>query len=119
MTDDTFTALSNIGSEVQMTTEELSKHFNEPIPVEKEAENDQNDLYRIAARVKNLAKETTGSLTPQGEILCNCYAHVLKSFYEFSKTLPEKDGTILHNLIRTHESMPSDVISASFAGIKK
>jgi len=118
------------------TEEELAKHFGEAPPVSKpkkkplhemtideiesaeKAEDNSNDIYKISARVKNLARGGNANLTPMGDMLCNSYTHVLKAFYAFAETLnqPAKDALVL--LIRKHEDMPGNVISAAGVGVK-
>lgn len=118
------------------TEEELAKHFGEAPPVKKETkslkdmtkeeilafeakQDNSNDIYKLSARVKNLARGGGASLTPMGDALCNTYTHVLKAFYTFAETLTnqdEKDRFI--QLIRRHEDMPSNVIAAASAGVK-
>lgn len=113
-----------------MTEEELAIHFKEPLPKKKEgkaitnmtieeineleaAQNNSNDIYKISARVKNLAREGGAALTGTGESLCNTYVHVMKSFYDFASTIQDKETKIkLTELIRKHEVMPADFISA-------
>lgn len=116
----------------EMSTSELASHFNEPTPTAKPEvipktkeeldkwEKDQlnsNDIYRIAARVKNLAAGN-GSLTPVGEMMCNSFVHVLKAIYDFSETLPEPQKTQLGDLLRKHEDMPANLIAAAGAGVR-
>ena len=78
------------------------------------AQNNSDDIYKIAARVKNLARiDGSASLTPAGEALCNTYVHVLKSFYDFADSLKDKDvKDKLYDLIRNNENMPRNLISA-------
>lgn len=78
------------------------------------------DIYRIAARVKNSVRGTGGGLTPQAEMLCNTYVHVLKSFYDFSETIKDENiKKALIDLIRKNEDMPANVVAAAFAGMRK
>lgn len=119
-------------SKDQMTVVNAADHFNESVPETKSLpdftkmtrdevdkwERDQsnsNDIYRIAARVKNLARADGASLTPVGEILANSHVHVLNALYKFAETLgsPKKEELIL--LLRKHEEMPGKVIAASKA----
>lgn len=67
-------------------------------------------IYAIAARVKNLARDSDAHLTPLGESLCNLYVHVLKEFYEFAETLPEYSQKELGELIESKEGFCRDVI---------
>lgn len=122
-----------------MTEEEIARHFGEPMPLpekkktalscmtideihEWEAkQNNSNDIYKISARVKNIARAGAGAnLTPVGEMLTNTYVHVLKSLYDFADTLEDKNVKIkLTELIRTHEGMPGTFIAATVAGVGK
>lgn len=119
----------------QMRASEVAKHFGEETPKEKtgpdlssmskeeiekwekEQEN-SNDIYRISARVNNLARSGGGSLTPVGAILCNSHTHVLKALYDFADTLPEIHKEALIKVIRRQEGMPADVIAASKGSIR-
>lgn len=95
---------------------DMAKHFGEATPVEKEPE--ENSIYNINARVKNLARNISGGhLTPVGDILCNSMSHVLKKLYAFAETLPEADRERLKLILAKTEEMPGDVIYASRTGI--
>lgn len=115
------------------TEVELAKHFNEPPPPEpvpnkltngeilaqEIAQDNSNDIYKLSARVKNLARGNGMGLTPMGDVLCNTYTHVLKAFYTFAETISDQDTKDkLVRLIRTHEDMPGNVIAAAGAGVK-
>lgn len=114
--------------ENQMTGKDAAAHFNCPVPVEKtlpdfkmmtkeevekweKDEMESSDIYRISARVKNLARDGGGSLTPVGESMCNLYVHVIKSFYDFADTLETTKREEFRALIRSHEGMPGKLIS--------
>lgn len=117
-----------------MSEADVAKHFSEPAPVQKpsnslpktqeeldkyeEALNNSNDIYRIAARVKNLARGGGGSLTPVGEMMCNSFVHVLKALYDFAETIPEPHKTNLIELVRNKEGMPADLIAAAGSGVR-
>lgn len=115
-----------------MSPEELAQYFKEQPPkLQKEMDfvgmtkeqiedwerkqDNSNDIYKIAARVKNLARvDGLASLTPTGEILCNTYTHVIKAFYDFADTLQDKNEKIrLYQLIQVNENMPGRLISAN------
>ena len=68
------------------------------------------DIYSLAARVKNLAREDDASLTPIGTSMCNLYVHVLMDFYKFAETLSEPYKTNLSELIESKEGFCRDVI---------
>lgn len=132
--------LSNVEEESgrAWTEEELAEHFGEPPPKKKKLEKEvssmsseeikeweskqenSNDIYKLSARIKNLARQGgLASLTPVGESLCNVYTHVLKAFYDFAESLPDKEVKIkLVELTRKHETMPGDFISAMHANVK-
>lgn len=118
-----------------MSEEELAAYFNEPLPkkapkepVQKslskmsleeietweKAQDNSTDIYKIAARVKNLARvDGQAALMPAGEMLCNQYTHVLKSFYDFANTIADPELKIrLCKLIQKHEDMPGKLIEA-------
>lgn len=118
-----------------MTEEEVAAHFGEPPPEKKvvksvnemtleeiesleKGKDNSNDIYKISARVKNLARGTNVKLTPVGDALCNTYTHVLKSFYDFANTLDSQTKNRFVNLIRSHEKMPGDVIASANTGVK-
>jgi hypothetical protein len=85
---------------------------------ERKQEN-SNDIYKIKARVANLARGGGASLTPQGEMLCNTYVHVLKSFYDFADRIPDREMRLrLIELIKSNEGMPANLINAAGAGVK-
>jgi hypothetical protein len=75
-----------------------------------EESEDSNEIYRIAARVKNLARMEDASLTPMGESLCNLYILTLKDIYNFAETLIEPNKTVLIELLRSKENFPRSVI---------
>lgn len=119
-----------------MTEEELAKHFGEKLPKKKKEkdvngmsleeiqeweakQNNNNDIYKVAARVKNLARGSKASLTPVGESLCNTFVHVLKTYYDFAETIQDKDiRAKLIELTRSQEAMPGNFIEATHAGVK-
>jgi hypothetical protein len=127
---------TSMGPETPMTEEELARHFGEKLPTKKvemsvsdmtleeinewEAkQNNNNDIYKVAARVKNLARGSKATLTPVGESLCNVFVHVLKTFYDFAETIQDKDVRAkLIELVRTQEAMPGNFIEATHAGVK-
>lgn len=115
---------------------ELAKHFGEPLAPEKKtkknvakmtleeieswekAQDNSNDIYKVSARVKNLAR-TAGNLTSQGEMLCNSFTHVVMAFYDFAGRLEDTDTKIkLIELTRSKEGMPADFIGAAQANVK-
>jgi len=75
-------------------------------------EDEQNSIYRIAAKVKNLARGDDAHLTPVGEAMCNYYIIVLKDFYDFAEDLPGSYKQELIALIEHHYDMPGKLIRA-------
>lgn len=120
----------------EMTEADLAKQFGEPPPVRKEgkalndmsrdeieswerAQDNSNDLYKIKARVSNLARGGGAALTAQGEMLVNTYVHVLKSLYDFAENIEDSTTKIkLTQLIRKNEDMPGNLIAAAGAGVR-
>ncbi len=120
----------------QMDEDELAKYFKER-PMKKirppdfskmslleieeweRRQDNSNDIYKVAARVKNLARGGSLHLTPQGEALCNSFVHVVKSLYDFAEKVPDRETRVrLQELIRSHESFPATFIAAAMAGVK-
>lgn len=114
--------------EDQLSPAALAAHFGEQAPAEKkpvdltmlsrdeiekleEEALNSSDIYRIAARVKNLARAGGGSLTPVGEGMCNLYVHVMKAIYDFGDTLEPAKREELKALLREHENMPAKLLS--------
>lgn len=132
--DDDFIA----SGEGEMSEEDLARHFKEkPKKAKKEkpkqlsemsldeiqswekAQENSNDIYKIKARVANLARGPGVSLTPQGEMLCNTYVHVLKALYDFAENVQDKNIKVqLTDLIRKQEGMPGNLIAAAGVGVK-
>jgi hypothetical protein len=76
-------------------------------------QDNSNDIYKVKARVSNLARGSGASLTPVGEALCNSFVHVLKSLYDFAETIPDKSLRIsLIEKIKSNEGMPGTLIAA-------
>lgn len=98
----------------EMSDADIASHFGEPAPEpEKESLFPEEDLYAIAARVKNAAREAVGfNLTPAGEALCNTHVHAIKELYEFSHTLNVEDRARMVDLIRKQETMAANFISS-------
>lgn len=122
----------------EMTEEELAVHFGEPLPKAKQEkpinkmtleeieawekqQDNSNDIYKIKARIKNLVRaESGGSITDVGEMLVNCYVHVMKALYDFADKVEDKETKIkLIGLIQSQENMPGQFISAVHANVKE
>lgn len=119
----------------EMSEEDLAEHFNVPKPKKKKqktlnkmsleeieswekSQDNSNDIYKVSARIKNLARTGGANLTPTGEILCNTYTHVVKGFYDFAETVEDKDTKIkLIELIKKSENMPGTLMAAVNAGV--
>lgn len=96
-----------------MTDESRDPTPEEAVEDARQAEElkDPDHLYNISARVKNLATYGGSNLTPMGVQLCNCYTHVLKELYDFSRTLPDHHKEVLRAILAKNESMPAELIS--------
>lgn len=121
----------------QMSEEEIARHFgeatrkkkpkksklkamtNEEILEWEKAQDNSNDIYKVSARVKNLARVGGATLTPAGDMLCNTFTHTLKALYDFAETVEDKSVKIkLIEAIRNQESMPASLVAAFSAGVK-
>lgn len=122
--------------------DELAEHFGEEKPIRnkkkdleknpdfkkmtmdeieawEEKQDNSNDIYKVAARVKNLARSSGVNLTPVGEMLANSFVHVLKDLYDFAETIPDKNIRIQFiEKVRSHEDMPGRLIAATTANMK-
>lgn len=119
-----------------MSEAELAAHFGESLPKKKKSksinkmsleeiqewekkQDNSNDIYKVSARVKNLARSGNANLTPVGDMLCNTFTHVLKAYYDFAESLQDKEVKIkLIELTRKQEEMPGHFIAATQAGVK-
>jgi len=125
----------------EMSEEELAKMFNEKpkkssginmaakhpfkgmtleeIEEWEAKQNNSNDIYKIKARVQNLAVGISGgNLTPVGEMMANTFVHLFEDLYDFAETIPDREVKInLIEKIRKHEAAPGNLISAATAGV--
>lgn len=133
MQEGALNAEENVGG--VMSANEVAAHFKEPPPppeppkkipqTEEErqawekAQNESEDIYKVAARVKNEARYAVGkNLTPTGEALCNTFVHMFVALYEFSNKIPdEKLKEELKVLIRKQEQVPGAYVAAMMAGV--
>ncbi len=134
------TSAPDMEPEGEMSEEELSRLFKEKRQTKKDqpraktlkdmtmeeieawesAQDNSNDIYKIKARIANLARGPGMSLTPVGEILCNSFVHVCKAFYDFADQVPDPNTKIqLISLIRNQEAVPGTIIAAAGAGVVK
>lgn len=108
-------------SGVDMSQKDPFKNMSlEEIREWEQKQDNSNDIYKIKARVGNLAVSISGgSLTPVGTMMVNSFVHVVKDLYTFADTIPDKTLKIaLVERIRSHESMPGSLIAAASAGVK-
>jgi hypothetical protein len=118
---------ANIKGTGEMTEDELAKHFAGPTTqavVSKKQTNldtlegirnwedeqdNSTDLYKIKARIQNEASAAANAnLTPQGEMLVNCFTHVIKAFYDFADKITDpRVRNDLRILIKSKEDMPA------------
>lgn len=135
--DAKFSAKEATAFGAEMSETDLEKHFGRQRPKKikekplkemslqeieawERKQDNSNDIYKVSARVKNLAREGGAALTPQGDMLANTYTHVLLSLYGFAEKI--QDATIkinLINLIRSHENMPANLIAAAGVGVTR
>jgi hypothetical protein len=109
----------------QMSEDEISstpvnklKELVAQAELDEQASDNSTDIYKIKARVANLARGPGMSLTPQGVQLCNTFVHVLKSFYDFADKIQDPNVRVpLIKLIRSHEKMPGVLIASAGAGV--
>lgn len=105
---------------VRSNEKDINKMSLDELDELEEAQDNATDIYKIAARVKNLARGSSASLTQQGEMLCNTYVHVMKAFYDFAETIPDRNlRKKLVTLVRSQEDMPSNLIGAAGVGTVK
>lgn len=87
-----------------MTKAELEEWENQ--------QNNSTDIYKIKARVANLARKNGASLTPVGEMMINSFVHLFKALYDFSDSIQDKETkTKLIELVRKHENVPAQLIA--------
>lgn len=100
-------------------TKKLEKMSLEEIESWEKQQDNSNDIYKVSARIKNLARQGAGAnLTTAGDVLCNSHTHLCKAFYDFAETIQDKDTKIkLIDLVRNNEGMVANVISALSAGV--
>lgn len=112
-----------------MSESEIASHFGEKVKRRKKKkkeiitkedaeqyekeQNESNDIYKVAARVKNYARSGGGQLTPVGEGLCNAFTHTLMTLYNFAETLSEDDKNRLLAVLKEQEKMPAQFIAAA------
>lgn len=75
--------------------------------------NEDNDIYRISGRVKNIIAKEDIALSQVGTILVNYFSLMLKDLYDFSETLPTGYGEQLRNELLKKESVPMLIIKVS------
>lgn len=84
------------------------------------AQDNSNDIYKVSARIKNLARAgVKANLTPQGDMVTNTFTHMIKAFYDFAETVPDKETKArLIQLARKQEEVPAGLIAALSAGVR-
>ena len=106
--------------EVKKLGKSLKEMSLEEIEDWESAQDNSNDIYKIKARIANLARGPGMALTSVGEILCNSFVHMLKALYDFAETIQDKPTKIqLIAIIRNQEGVPGTIIAAAGAGVKK
>jgi hypothetical protein len=72
-----------------------------------------DDIYAISGRVKNIIAKEDIPLSPVGTILVNYFSLMLKDLYDFAETLDETDKSNLKCLLKQKESVPLSIIRAA------
>ena len=74
---------------------------------------DNNDVWTISGRIKNLIAKENIAISPAGIVLVNIQTHFLKQLYDVSeKYLPPYESMVLNSILRTDgEDLPRSVIS--------
>ncbi|HWY36833.1 MAG TPA: hypothetical protein VNX68_19460, partial [Nitrosopumilaceae archaeon] len=75
--------------------------------------NENNDVYAISGRIKNIIARRDLALSPAGTILVNAYTLALKELHDFSEKLPAPYNEELKNLLIQKETLPGYVIGLS------
>ena len=71
----------------------------------------ENNIYQISARIKNAAAKNDHAFSAQGMALCNMYTHVIKTLYDFSDTLEDRDAAArLNDVILKQEDFPAKLL---------
>ena len=101
-------------------TKKLKNMTLEEIESWEKAQNNSNDIYRVSARIKNLARDAIkANLTAQGDMVVNSFTHVVKAFYDFAETVADKETKIkLIELARKQEEAPANLLAALGSGVK-
>lgn len=104
----------------RVKTKKLSKMTIEEIESWEVAQENSNDIYKVSARMKNLARAAVkANLTPQGEMVTNSFVHVVKGLYDFAATIADKETRVrLEQYARKQEEVPANLISALGAGVR-
>lgn len=100
----------------EMTDEEVASLFGEPVP--QLPVFNPNGIYQIAGRIKNHVVFAGFTITPNSEMICNTYSHMLYDFYQFALSLPEKERNELEALIRKQEDAAAGLISAAHRNVR-
>lgn len=98
----------------------LKKMTLEEIESWEKAQENSNDIYKVAARVKNAARMAVkANLTPQGEMVCNTFTHLVKGIYDLADTIADKETKAkLINFAKKQEEAPAGLIEALSAGVR-
>jgi hypothetical protein len=72
-----------------------------------------NDIYAIVGRIKNLLAKEDIALSPVGTVLVNYYALALKEFYDYSEKLPQEYKEGFQRLLLSREDVPKNIILVS------
>ncbi len=70
-----------------------------------------NDIYELSGRIKNLIAFEGLGLSPAGLVLVNMQTHFLKKLYDFSDTVSSPERERLISILREGEDLPRAVMS--------
>lgn len=69
-----------------------------------------NDVYTISGRIKNLIAMKDLGLSPAGTVLVNTFTLLLQDLYNFADTLSDHDQTRLNAILAEKEKFPAYVL---------
>lgn len=106
-----------------MSAEEMAHLFGEEVPkgiVPSNAPDlyKDNGIYQIAGRIKNHVAFAGFPMSPNAEMICNTYAHMMFAFYQFGLTLDEEQRAKLESIIRIQEEGAAGLIAAGYRNVK-
>jgi hypothetical protein len=100
--------------------QKLNKMSMEEIENWEAAQDNSNDIYKVSARIKNMARAgVKANLTPQGDMVCNTFTHLVKGIYDLAETVHDRELRMkLTQFARKQEEAPAGLIAALSAGVR-